>query len=246
MAKRFCRQCQAELSNRSKRELCKACLSVCHCGSPKDFRADECISCGRSRKAKLQWQQQRELMLAGIREAQAERRTRFEDLGWETNWQSRTDGRRYTWIWVNGRKATIYRYQWVWRMAHGSIPHGYCIHHRNGDPTDDRLENLEMLSIRQHTQLHGQGYSTQARATWETQVCQQCGQAYQRKGRKDRDGRFCSPECYHLAQQETAAVDALTGVCQQCGVTFQRQRWEKSLLKYCSRACFQKARRSTI
>lgn len=45
----------------------------------------------------------------------------------------------------------------VWRTLHnGNWPgKGWVIHHINGDPTDDRPENLACLTHKQHKTLHG-------------------------------------------------------------------------------------------
>lgn len=48
-----------------------------------------------------------------------------------------------------------YRSRIVWAEANGPIPHGYVIHHRNENPMDDRLENLQMLTRAQHAAEHG-------------------------------------------------------------------------------------------
>lgn len=32
------------------------------------------------------------------------------------------------------------------------------VHHKNGDPSDDRPENLEVMSLREHSRLHGLGH----------------------------------------------------------------------------------------
>lgn len=48
----------------------------------------------------------------------------------------------------------------VWVQAHGPIPknssgRSYDIHHVNGDPLDDRLENLQCLTRGEHCDFHG-------------------------------------------------------------------------------------------
>jgi len=50
-----------------------------------------------------------------------------------------------------------YRSRLVWEEANGPIPPGQVIHHRNHDPLDDRLENLQMLTRAEHMDAHRNG-----------------------------------------------------------------------------------------
>jgi hypothetical protein len=45
----------------------------------------------------------------------------------------------------------------IWKLAHGPIPKGYHVHHKNRDATDNRLENLELLTLAEHMSLHHRG-----------------------------------------------------------------------------------------
>lgn len=47
-----------------------------------------------------------------------------------------------------------YRARVVWAAANGPIPKGRLIHHRNEDPHDDRLENLQMVTRAEHAAIH--------------------------------------------------------------------------------------------
>lgn len=47
-----------------------------------------------------------------------------------------------------------YRARVVWAATNGAIPKGRLIHHRNEDPHDDRLENLQMVTRSEHNAIH--------------------------------------------------------------------------------------------
>ena len=54
---------------------------------------------------------------------------------------------------TDGVRSSMHRD--VWCFHNGEIPENYDIHHINGDKTDNRLENLEILPKSEHTKLHG-------------------------------------------------------------------------------------------
>lgn len=47
-----------------------------------------------------------------------------------------------------------YEHHLVWVSANGPISSGYCVHHRNEDKTDNRIENLELLTAAEHQRYH--------------------------------------------------------------------------------------------
>ena len=209
MAWKYCETCKQPMRSDSEQQQCRACLSVCHCGNRKDHRAIECISCANSRAAKKQWANpdQRQRILEGIQRAGIERRTRLEDVG-QLIWQERSDGRFWNWYWPEGvdRKSTVYRYQWAWIMANGPIPEGHVIHHVNHDPADDRLENLQLLSIHEHCKLHGKIASSKSTKPWWT--CQTCGEHFRSYRREGEDRKYCSVACHYEARRTKVAAIA--------------------------------------
>lgn len=56
-------------------------------------------------------------------------------------------------IWVGGKN--VYRYRWIMEQHLGrELRTDEHVHHKNGNTTDDRIENLELISIREHGRLH--------------------------------------------------------------------------------------------
>lgn len=232
--------------------LCQQCVSFCACGKPKDHRAAECQSCGMSRKAKAQWSDpvMRERIHNAVIKAGRRRRTTFDLLTWESfKDQKQQDGRFYTRYWDGDAHRYIYRSRWVWQKANGPIPDGMEIHHINEDPTDDRLENLEMLTTTAHQSHHmasGRAMEMVAargdspRVT-DVRSCAACKTDFVSTFRSDRNSfeKFCSRKC-----ADVGLIKRPRTPCAHCGETFQPT--QSKGLKFCSRKCYEDARSTTV
>jgi hypothetical protein len=53
-----------------------------------------------------------------------------------------------------GKASFISKQRYIWIENYGEIPEGFVIHHINGDKKDNRIENLQCLSRKEHAQVH--------------------------------------------------------------------------------------------
>ena len=62
------------------------------------------------------------------------------------------------------------------------------VHHINGNPLDNRLENLVVMDQNAHLRMHKQLYP-------DEKVCEWCGSTYTCNPRKRKRQKTCSPAC---------------------------------------------------
>ena len=69
-------------------------------------------------------------------------------------------------------KGYVKEHKLVWYTHNGDIPDGYCVHHKNGNKKDNKIDNLVLMLISDHSKLHfknnkfGQKYSEFVVVNW--------------------------------------------------------------------------------
>lgn len=54
----------------------------------------------------------------------------------------------------DGKVSPKWLHRYIYEKAHGKIPKGFHVHHKDGDPNNNTLENLECLSAADHRHEH--------------------------------------------------------------------------------------------
>lgn len=130
-------------------------------------------------------------------------------------------------------------HQEIWRDANGPIPDGYEIHHKDHNPLNNALENLELISIADHHAHHDAGYTPE-----ELRILRQRAEHARRsavKWHKSEEGREWHRELARLSAEARYKVEA---VCQWCGKTFETDNIAAASdrAKFCSNNCKTRSR----
>ena len=142
--------------------------------------------------------------------------------------------RRYYYPIVNGRwlKGVQALHQEIWKAAHGPIPEGCHIHHKDDDTLNNALENLECLTRKRHCEEHAAKFRTarqihidsvrEKAAEWHRSEAGRAWHAeHARKGWENRQGVWKT--------------------CEQCG-----EPWlcmiRPNTSRFCSRKCLERCR----
>lgn len=155
------------------------------------------------------------------------------------------DGRYYMRLWKSTGPTSLHRA--VWMHHNGEIPDGFHVHHIDGNPKNNEIGNLALMSARDHSLHHKahpyfgtdahMGQLAKARKPRFEQTCEVCSSKFLSPRRKRV--RFCSEDCYNKVWQPKV-VPKEPVPCAHCGNMFVRLQRKQVV---CSRACHAKRSR---
>jgi hypothetical protein len=134
------------------------------------------------------------------------------------------------------RRAGIGRlHEELWKEAHGPIPPGHHIHHRDGDPLNNDCGNLEALPRKEHSERHPWTPEKRRGAAAHLVLARQAAISWHR-----------SPEgrAWHRVHGRAtwANREAQTFCCQYCGGQYETTA-RRANLRFCSNKCKTGSRR---
>lgn len=123
----------------------------------------------------------------------------------------------------------------IWRHHNGEIPEGHLIHHKDGDSTNNDIDNLECLSPKEHAERHPE---------WGNQTDEHLERIVElaKEWHKSEKGREWHRKHWH--ESLAKAFDETHKECDQCGGDFIDNSVQDAG-RFCSNACKAKWRRDS-
>lgn len=119
---------------------------------------------------------------------------------YESPWYMSSGYKTRTLTFMDGSTTTVYEHRLLMEKALGrKLRSGEVVHHIDGNPSNNSLNNLEILSNREHAKHHAAQKSQEAQLELSCLMCRKvftrtrCQERYYRKiGKK---GPFCGKSC---------------------------------------------------
>lgn len=121
-----------------------------------------------------------------------------------------TSSGRWRIVCRDGSTEYFYRAVMAAHLGRDLLP-GEQVHHRNGDQSDDRIENLELMDIRDHSRLHNPAANAARRARWQFEwsrrhpACIECDETT-----TPHYARGLCRRCYHRNHQRARRAQEAT------------------------------------
>lgn len=94
---------------------------------------------------------------------------------------------KYKTIRVDGKKKLLHRYLMEKKLGRQLLNNEY-VHHINGNKLDNRIENLMVMSPKDHANLHNRKYPN-------VKKCVICGKEFTPTDTNRKNAKVCSKEC---------------------------------------------------
>lgn len=132
----------------------------------------------------------------------------------------------------------IWMHRYVYAYYNGEIPEGYHVHHIDGNPDNNDISNLELLSMHDHLSQH----MTEKRKECARQNLDEKARPKACEWHKSEAGKEWHKKHFEDCSREVLFKPA-TEICKICGKEYQTVSSQIGKSKYCSNNCRAAARR---
>lgn len=137
--------------------------------------------------------------------------------------------------WMGTRKDTkkpVRLHVYVWEYYNGKIPKGYHVHHKDHNPDNNEIDNLELIEKSAHLSYHNNLRDKE----WMRRNLDEKARPAAAEWHRSEEGREWHRK-HGLEIAEAFTADKVTKVCQCCGKEYETPRIKSETSRFCSANC---------
>jgi rubrerythrin len=137
----------------------------------------------------------------------------------------------------SGHRERLHVY--VWRVNKGEIPKGFHVHHKDENKMNNELDNLQLLSPREHAKHHGENLSDERIEKAKKNLIDNAVPKSKEWHRSEEGHKW------HIEHgiENAKKIESKEYICQFCGKTFIKKPFGTN--KFCSNNCKSAYRRKS-
>lgn len=129
---------------------------------------------------------------------------------------------------------------YIWEHYNGKVPRGYHVHHKDFNKSNNEIENLEILTIKEHLSLHGNSWDN-SRYDKQIEILNKKARPRASEWHGSDDGNRWHKE--HYEQMKDNLYQKKEFICKHCGKVFIAVNHGNN--KFCSNKCSAAYRRKS-
>lgn len=146
-------------------------------------------------------------------------------------------GHQQYFVLVNKKLKGIYPsklHRAIYESVHGKIPAKYHVHHKDKNPLNNDISNLECVNPTDHNKKHDADRTWRVRGKTFPLICMQCKQEYLSYNPAGHRNNFCSKDCSKLFNR-LLKRHYIWKDCVICETKFLASPYQNQ--KTCSKSC---------
>lgn len=137
--------------------------------------------------------------------------------------------------WLGNRKGTkkpVRLHTYVWEYHNGPVPHGYHVHHKDHNPDNNEIENLELIEKAAHLSYHGnlqdKEWARRNLAENARPAASEWHRSTEGRAWHSENAKACAPKIFS---------EKVVKICQCCGKEYETPRVKSQASRFCSESC---------
>lgn len=141
------------------------------------------------------------------------------------------------------KEGVDYLHRKKWESVNGEIPHGYDIHHIDGNTLNNEISNLELISKEDHKKAHIESIRKRGLENAENGLLERIRPLTKEWHESEEGSKWHSEHAKNTFNRENH--DKIVMSCSNCSEEYIVSKLDVSKSKFCSNKCRASARRKS-